>query len=187
MNKMNIWMKTTRTEKILIVLHVISWVLFIGICIKTGAIIISFYVSLFINPMGAENLFLGLNLSGLFDFDIFHYVILVLFIISLSVLKAFMVYLLIRIFLKINLAFPFSNEVASLIAKISYVAFTIGLLNLTAIYYSEYLILRAVKLPELNQYLSSKAEYLFFAGIIFVIAQVFRRGIEIQSENELTV
>ncbi len=31
------------------------------------------------------------------------------------------------------------------------------------------------------------AGYLFMAGIIFIIALLFERGIEIQSENELTI
>ena len=30
-------------------------------------------------------------------------------------------------------------------------------------------------------------EYLFIAGIVYIISQVFKRGIEIQEENELTV
>ena len=30
-------------------------------------------------------------------------------------------------------------------------------------------------------------EFMFMAGLVFIISQVFRRGVEIQSENELTV
>jgi hypothetical protein len=30
-------------------------------------------------------------------------------------------------------------------------------------------------------------EFVFMAGLIFVISQIFRRGVEIQSENDLTV
>jgi hypothetical protein len=30
-------------------------------------------------------------------------------------------------------------------------------------------------------------EYLFMAGIVFVIGQVFRRGLELQSENDYPV
>ncbi len=31
------------------------------------------------------------------------------------------------------------------------------------------------------------SEFLFMAGIIFIIALIFKRGVEIQSENELTI
>ncbi len=34
---------------------------------------------------------------------------------------------------------------------------------------------------------NSGDEYLFMAGIIYIISQVFKRGIEIQEENQLTV
>jgi uncharacterized membrane protein len=34
---------------------------------------------------------------------------------------------------------------------------------------------------------NSGAEYLFMAGMIYIISQVFKRGIEIQEENQLTV
>ena len=185
---MKVEIKTkTSTEKILIVMHVVTWVLFIGLCIKTGATIISFFVSLFVTPMGAENLYLGLNLSGLPEFGKLHYIAMALFVICISVLKAFMVYLLIKIFLKINFSFPFSNEVALLIARISYVAFAIGAINLMAISYGEWLIKQGSELTYWNQSLSGGGEFLFFGGIIFIVAQVFKRGIEIQSENELTV
>lgn len=30
-------------------------------------------------------------------------------------------------------------------------------------------------------------EFIFLAGVIFIIAQIFKKGIELQSENELTI
>jgi hypothetical protein len=53
-----------KTNQILQILKVASWIMFIGLCIKTGAMIISFFVSLFINPEGAKDLYMGMNLSG---------------------------------------------------------------------------------------------------------------------------
>ena len=34
---------------------------------------------------------------------------------------------------------------------------------------------------------SLSAELIFYAGLVFVIAQIFKKGVEIQTENELTV
>ena len=31
------------------------------------------------------------------------------------------------------------------------------------------------------------AEFLFVAGLVFIVSQIFKRGVEMQSENELTV
>jgi hypothetical protein len=39
----------------------------------------------------------------------------------------------------------------------------------------------------LQSYLSGAFEYFLLSVLIFAIAQVFKRGVEIQAENELTV
>jgi hypothetical protein len=44
-----------------------------------------------------------------------------------------------------------------------------------------------VSFPDLQAYVGGAAEFLLLGGIIFMIAEVFKRGIEIQTENELTV
>lgn len=177
----------TETNSILKIMHVLSWIIFIGACIKTGAILYSFFVSLFINPVGAEDLYMGMNLSALYGYNIGYYVNIMSLIIFLSGLKAYTIYLVIKIFLKINFVHPFSADVSLLISRISYVALGIGVLTLIANNYCKWLMKRAVALPSLQDYLGGGVEFLLLAGIIFIIAQVFKRGIEIQSENELTV
>ncbi len=177
----------TETNGILKIMHVLTWIIFIGACVKTGAILYSFFVSLFINPVGAENLYMGLNLSSLYAYNIEYYVNVMSLIIFLSGLKAYVIYLVIKIFLKINFVQPFSADVSLLISRISHVALGIGILTLIANSYCKWLMKRTVTLPSLQDYLGSGSEFLLLAGIIFIIAQVFKRGIEIQSENELTV
>jgi hypothetical protein len=179
-------MKPT-TKLILTILHVIAWIIFLGLCVKTGAILYSFFVSLAINPMGAKNLYLGLNLSRLYNFDIGHYITVVSLIIILSGLKAFLFYLVIKMFLKINLVAPFSTDVSLLISRISYVALGIGILTVIANKYCDWLTKRGVAFPDLQAVLGGAGEFLLLGAIIFIIAQVFKRGIEIQTENELTV
>lgn len=174
---------TTKTSFILKPTNVIFWIIFIGLCIKTGAILISFFVSLFINPDGAKNLHLGLNLFDLYTFDIWHYVFVVSLIILLTGLKAYIAYLVVKIFLKFNFSNPFNVNVTSLISKISHVALWTGILAIIANGYSEWLIKKGISISQ-NW---GSGEFLFLAGIIFIIAQVFKKGIEIKTENELTV
>ena len=107
------------TKQILTIIHILAWIIFIGVCLKTGAIlnsffISSFFISLFINPVAAENLHLGLNLSDLYHFNITHYTIIVTLIIFLSALKAYIFYLVIKIFSKINFVNPFNTEISVL-------------------------------------------------------------------------
>src|SRR6185436_7790847 len=112
-------MKPT-TKVIMTMLHVISWIIFLGLCVKTGAILYSFFVTLAINPDGAKNLYMELNLSNLYNFDKGYYIVLVSSIIVVSSLKALLFYFV--VFLKINLVKPFSEDVSRLISGIGYVA-----------------------------------------------------------------
>lgn len=168
-------------------LHVLSWIIFIGLCIKTAALFFSYLFSMVVNPNGASDLYLGLNLSGLYVFDTGYFSALVLSMVIIMAMKAYIFYLVIRIFLKLNLVHPFSSEVAGLISKISYEALAIGFLSFIVSRYVQWLTKKGAVLPSLNDFLGSADEFLFLGGVIFVIAQVFRRGVEIQSENDLTV
>src|ERR1700758_1675699 len=119
-SKFKILFMKTSTKQILNVMNVLSWIIFVCLCIRTGAIFFSCFVSVFLNPVAAKDLYIGLNLYDLKQLGMGHYLIMVLFILILSALKAFMFYRVIKIFMKINYVRPFSSEVAELISRISY-------------------------------------------------------------------
>jgi hypothetical protein len=172
----------TKTQRILAIMHVVAWFIFIGLCIQTGAMLISFVVSLY-NPVAAKNLYMGLNFFSLEQYDHDAYITVACFAICICAAKAFITYLTILIFMKINLSNPFSDEVAGLVQRISIVAFVTGLFAIIAASYSDWLIKKGVPIP----YDWAAGELLLLAGVIFVIAQVFKRGMELQAENDLTV
>jgi len=176
-----------KTHELLLVMKILSWVVFFGLCIKTGVLAITFFVSEFINPIASKNLYLGLNLSNLKQFSNLHYSAFIILVIFLTALKSYMFYLVIQIFLKLNLMNPFSISVALLIKRISYVALAIGALAVMLTQYSRWLSKKAIELNQLAEFVDSGGAFLFFAGIIFIISLVFKKGIEIQTENELTV
>lgn len=173
----------TKNSFILKAMNVIFWVIFIGLCIKTGAILTSFLISLFIESEAAKDLYLGLNFFGLYTFDKLQYVLLVSIIVILTGLKAYIAFLVVKIFLKFNFSNPFNKRVILIISKISYIALVTGILAILATAYSDWLIKKGIAIPQEWQ----ADEILFFAGVIYIIAQVFKRGIDIQAENELTV
>jgi hypothetical protein len=187
-----VW-KAANNTAWMITMRITVWILFIGLCIQAGTLLYSFFVSLVINPEGAKNLDLGLNLSALYAGSIGYYSMMVLLLICLSGLKAYIFYMVIQIFKKINFVHPFSPEIARLIKVIGYVALGTGVLNLAANSYSEWLIENGFakytleQFTSLYKFLGGGAEFILLGGIIFIISQVFNRGIEIQAENELTV
>ena len=74
-----------------------------------------------------------------------------------------------------------------MISKISHIAIEIGVTIIFASAYFKWLAKRGYEIPPLGEYLGGAFEYLLMGALIYAIAQVFKRGVEIQSENELTV
>lgn len=179
----NIINMNSKTNQLLSLMKIVSWIVFIGLCIQTGAIIVTTVISLFINPEAAQDLYLGLDLSELHANHRMQYLYVISFIIGLSGLKAYLFYLVIRVFGKLNLSHPFSTQVVALITKISHVALGTGIVALIAAQYCRRLLHKGIAVEQDW----GGSEFLFLAGIIFILALVFKRGTEIQTENELTV
>ncbi len=172
----------TKTQTILQVMNVLTWIVFIGILIEGGATLFSFIISFF-NSDAAFDLYKGLDLFPLRETDFRHYTAVVSFMVVLYGLKAYTAYLVIMIMSKINLKSPFSKTIADLIEKISFVLFEIFIISVIFNGYIKWL--SESYIIEYENVNSS--EFLFLAGIIYIIAQVFKKGLEIQSENELTI
>lgn len=177
----------TKTDIILTAMKVIFWVVFIGLCIKTGALLISFIVSLVINPEAASNLYLGFDLSELQNANQWYYINIASFIISISVLKTYLAFLVLKIFSKIDFEKPFTETTSNVLSKISHIALGTGIVAIIANEYGGRLIKRGLSLTNFQDYLGNSSEFLLLAGIIFIISLIFKKGIELQTENELTV
>ncbi len=172
-----------KTSQILKSMKVVSWVIFIAICIKAGAILISFIVSLFVNQKATKDLYLGLDLSGIHSFSPGHYVAFVVFMLFLLAIQAFIFFLIIKLFSRFDEQIPFSRSISDLISKISYVCLLAGFIALIGTAISKWLVNQSVTI----NFDWSAEEFLFMAGVVFIISLFYKRGVEIQTENELTI
>jgi hypothetical protein len=180
----------TSSNTVLKILYVLSWIIFIGVCIEAGGSIFSAFYTLVINPVNAATFWVGNDLSGLYKHDPGHFFVETLLISISSVMKAIMFYLVIKILhdKKLSMSQPFSKEVRDFILNVSYLAFGIGLFTSAGANYTEWLVTQGVNMPDTQHLRLGGADvWLFMSVTLFVIAQIFKRGIEIQSENELTV
>ncbi len=171
-----------RTEQLLAVMNVLAWVTFIGLMIKAGAILISYGVSI-ANPEAAKNLYRGMDLYKLRQFSFWHYTSMVSFEVALAALEAYIAYLVIKVLSKIKLTNPFTIGISNMLEKLSY--FILGTW-VTVMLYNAHTKWLLKRIDGLQENLIS-GEFIFLAGVVFVIAQIFKRGVEIQSENELTI
>ncbi|WP_394759564.1 DUF2975 domain-containing protein [Flavobacterium sp.] len=178
------------TEQMLKVLHILSWIIFIGLCIEAGGILFNTFFALTINPNGAKNFWEEIDLSNLYDFDKGYFFTEALLMSIVAILKAILFYLIVKILLdkKLNLKQPFNTEMKRFIFNMSYLALGIGLFSNWGVQNTKWLVEKGIKMPDIQYLKFGGADVWLFMGIILlVIAQIFKRGVEIQSENELTI
>lgn len=174
----------TRTHFILQALNVAFWIVFIGLCIEAGAMIISFAVSLVVNEAGASNLYMGLDYSALYKYSLPHYVGMVTLVIALACTKVALAWLAVDMSLAFKLENPFDQSHVKILSKMSHTAMSAAIISMIGAGYSNWLMHRDVELPPSEW---AAGEWLFWAGLIFLLAMIFEKGVELKSENELTI
>ena len=110
--------------------------------------------------------------------------------IIVAIVKAVMFYLIVKIMhdKKLNMVQPFNIELARFVSITSYLALLIGLFSLWSGKYADWLTMQGVSMPDIQHLRAGGADVWLLMGVLLlVIAQIFKRGVEIQSENELTV
>ncbi|NOT35786.1 MAG: DUF2975 domain-containing protein [Saprospiraceae bacterium] len=168
------------------VLHIISWVIFVGLCIEAGALIVNFIFSL-INPDFVQNLYQKLDLRKMYERSQWAFFSMYSFVLAISILKAILFYLVIRLLSKIDLTKPFNTYVSKQISLMSYYTFLIGILSYIAREIARHLEKRAYEIDSLNKFWADSQAFILMAAVIYVIATIFSKGVEIQNENDLTV
>jgi hypothetical protein len=180
------WKEKWVNQPALMLITVVIWAIFIGLCIQAGALLFTFIYSLF-NPIVSQDLFEGLNLSALREQNLWYYAGVISIVLFIAAQKAYLFYLMIRVFLKIDLVHPFSREVSKLISAISYVAFQIGVGIILASGWFKWMQIRGYELDKAPGMVGGGFEFLLMAALLLAIGMVFKRGVEMQDENELTV
>ncbi|MCL9807540.1 DUF2975 domain-containing protein [Flavobacterium amniphilum] len=177
------------TKSMLKVLTVLSWIIFIGLCIEVGGILFNTAFSFF-KPIGAKYFWNYLDLSSVYQFDKGYFLVVTFFMVVVAIMKAIMFYLIIKILLnkELTIVQPFTELVRKFIIKVASLSIGIGIFSKWGSGYVEWLQKQSVIFPD-TQYLKLDGAdvWLFMGVILLVIAYVFKRGIEIQQENDLTV
>jgi hypothetical protein len=173
---------TTKINRILKGINVLAWIALIIFVIEVAAVLRCYIIS-YLDPAKADHIFKRWDLYPLKKLGFEHFTLAVFFAIALSATKAFTCFLIIKILQKVKLVNPFTPQVTTLIGKISFILVIMGLLAALSNFHARW-IFNETGIKE------AKADafgYIFVAGLVFIIAQIFRRGVEIQTENDLTV
>lgn len=173
-----------RTEQILTFLKIVAWLAFVGYSIKAGAQAVALVVC-FIDPSLAEKLY---EVNPLFlklrQYNIQYFVNTMSLLVFLSATTAHIWYMAIQLLSKLNLKTPFSREVAKRLEKIAFEILGLWLVNIMAMAYLKRL---EKATGEVLGDFGIGDEFLLVAAIVYIVSQIFKRGIELKEENELTV
>ena len=82
---------------------------------------------------------------------------------------------------------PFNSFVARQISKISYYTLSIGLLSYIARQLVKNLMHHGFVPDNLNQFWADSQAFILMGAVIYIIATIFKKGVDIQNENDLTV
>lgn len=180
---MEIKIKTRHTLRLL---NIVAWYLFIGMCIEAGSFFFNAIYTIAVNPEAAGYFRLG----ELYAYDQGYFLVQILLVSIPGVLKALLFFLIIKILMakKLNVAQPFNKEMGHFLRNASWISLGIGAFSFWAETYRLWLQQKGIPMPDIQKLnIDGASVWIFMGVILLIIAQLFKRGIEIQSENELTI
>lgn len=174
------------SKAMLTLLYIVSWIIFIGVSIEAGSFITNAIFTLGVNTENAS-LF---GLTNLYSFDPGYFLVIIIMMTIVGVLRAILFYLIVKLLhdKKLQMIQPFNSEMGRFIFNVSYLAVGIGMFSFWGVKYVDWLEKQGVQMPDIQILRLGGADVWLFMGVtLLVIAHMFKRGIEIQTENELTI
>lgn len=167
-------------------LQIVAWVIFIGLCIEAGGLLVNFGFSLF-KPTALPLLYQRLDLSALRAENQSAFIGIYSLLLSVALLKAYLFYILVVLTHKWDVAKPFNDFVTQQMLKISHFTLAIGLFSVLGRQSAKQLAKHGVETAQLHPFWEDGQAFILMAAVIYILASIFRKGAAIQSENELTV
>jgi Protein of unknown function (DUF2975) len=177
------------TKQILIFLNILSWIIFLGLCVEAGGIIFNTAYVLY-KPLVAKYFWNGADLSALYSYDKGHFITQTGLMAIVAVMKALIFYLIVRLFYNKNISIskPFNPLVTSMVFKIAWLCLGAAIFSSRGAGYANWLKGQGVQMPDTHLLRVDGADvWLFMAVVLMVIGQVFKKGTELQTESDLTV
>ncbi|WEK68388.1 MAG: DUF2975 domain-containing protein [Candidatus Chryseobacterium colombiense] len=111
-----------------------------------------------------------------------------IFILGYSILEGILLFVffvtVIKILKKISLKSTFSTEIYFLISRIAQLALLIGSLSFLVKVSDELMNGNLNISADLN---SKSLQFFLVSGVVYIIAQVYKRAVDLQNENDLTI
>lgn len=167
-------------------LQIVAWIIFVGLCIQAGAFVVNFIFSIY-KPESLPLLYQKLDLTALYIDHRPTFFCIYSFILSIAAMKACLFYVVITLLHKMDLSRPFNSFVARQISWISYLTLMIGLLSYLADQFTGQLVHQEIITGSVQQFWTDSSAFILMGAVIYIIAKIFKKGVAIQMENDLTI
>lgn len=163
-------------------MNVLAWIIFIGLMIEAGAILTTYVIGL-AKPEMVSKLYKGMDWHNLRQYDVWYFTGLISLKTAILILEACTAYMVIKVLSTIKMTNPFTMQVAK---KLENIAYILILAWVAILLYNGQLKWLSKDVAGLEGKTLS-TELIIYAGLVFIISQIFKKGVELQNENDLTV
>ena len=88
---------------------------------------------------------------------------------------------------RLNLKQPFNERVANIISQLSTITLSIGALGILGHQIIKKLVFYFPMMQSKTIFTDDRSAFILMGAILYIIAFIFKKGVELQNENELTV
>lgn len=141
------------------------------------------YISHYFHWTLQRKYFSSINFTKIFNEDINAFNIILICSFITTFLKIDLVNKLIKILKKLNIQNPFEDVFYSLIISIGKISLILGIINWMLYFYIELY----VKNELILSYQVTELNFLYLSALLFIVGQVYKKAIDLKSENDLTI
>ncbi|MCB0645451.1 MAG: DUF2975 domain-containing protein [Saprospiraceae bacterium] len=172
-----------KKEHILTFLKVAAYIAMIGYFIEAGSVVFSFCLNWYHSNAEGEFMY-HLNLGEIYAYNKKMYYSAVSLLVALPVAQALLWWSVIELFPQINLEKPFDEGLIAAMNKMIQPLIGYGIIGFISRHYFEFVEKRTGQLidPDFDLGL-----YLFILGVIVIVTEILKKGLELKNENELTI
>jgi|SRR5690606_359181 hypothetical protein len=168
------------------VVIIICWLIFIGCCIQAGGLLYSYIFSLF-QPTYLNEHYLRLDLSKIYNENKTIYSLVAIVLIVTSATKALIFYYVLKLYKFFEPEKPFTRTILNILIKITYCTAFIGILLIVIKHILKNLSEKGYEVNLIVEFLEDGSTYIGIYIVLTVITWIFKKGIELQTDNDLTL
>ncbi|WP_293916123.1 MULTISPECIES: DUF2975 domain-containing protein [unclassified Sphingobacterium] len=167
-------------------LYIITWIIFIGLFIEMIGLFVNLLFSIF-KPEFVPKLYQKLDLTMMYKENKFGFYGIYVFILTICYLKTSLFYIVLELMHKIDLTKPFNSLVSRQILLISYYTLSTGLLVYIGGQITKRLVHHDSIAGNLEQFWTDGEAFILMGAVVYIIGTIFKKGVDLQTENDLTI